>query len=584
MPSEAWQMYSCNAPIVSAIIIHVRPITGSGTTAISLLASRQGDPGSIPGRVAPDFRMWKSCRTMPLVGGSSRGSPVSPALSFRRCSILASITLIGSQDLDVKSRPNLFTHSITGSAKLMSSGILLFLVAEHLLSLKTWSDEVAVNGWCYISNEVRSSHFFKDCTSVYYVETDYCAVLPNTLGRGDCVRCNTHLPRFEPLRFLMWHKSNATPQRQINGAWQPPAEEYARCIQVDLKQAVCLLGAPLSPNHRLETRHTDVAGCTQPVSGSIADAPTERNRNSFPAHVAHCGCNGFCECYGFVGIVGIPSAQRNMAANCGTPTRSGRGVATHPHTHTHTHTSIPWLRGTGNTHTHPGQNTSRGERKGKLVQSLSAQYFNLLPSQKAMTKTSTALEESIQPMERWGKKKKIHIHTYPSPFWWARETGLVTPAWHACWQHCRASRHAAEQPGPLNSGAEKSASLDGPGGGKCVVICDVIPRRRGGETPWRTPPPFQPALQTPSGNEGEKMRPPTSLAGSRDSRHPTNPLYILSATGALDETTSAASLHKCTLVSWSVVQTAFDNQRGLCRSASKVKKRESDTGDTNTHA
>ncbi|KAJ8894977.1 hypothetical protein PR048_000285 [Dryococelus australis] len=31
----------------------------------------------------PDFRMWESCRTMPLVGGFSRGSLVSPALSFR---------------------------------------------------------------------------------------------------------------------------------------------------------------------------------------------------------------------------------------------------------------------------------------------------------------------------------------------------------------------------------------------------------------------------------------------------------------------------------------------------------------------
>ncbi|KAJ8880932.1 hypothetical protein PR048_017405 [Dryococelus australis] len=38
-----------------------------------------------------------------------RGSPVSPALSFRRCSTFTSITLIGSQDLDVKRRPNSFT-------------------------------------------------------------------------------------------------------------------------------------------------------------------------------------------------------------------------------------------------------------------------------------------------------------------------------------------------------------------------------------------------------------------------------------------------------------------------------------------
>ncbi|KAJ8896911.1 hypothetical protein PR048_002257 [Dryococelus australis] len=33
------------------------------------------------------FRMWESCRTMPLVGGFSRGSPVSPSFSFRRRSM-----------------------------------------------------------------------------------------------------------------------------------------------------------------------------------------------------------------------------------------------------------------------------------------------------------------------------------------------------------------------------------------------------------------------------------------------------------------------------------------------------------------
>ncbi|KAJ8865663.1 hypothetical protein PR048_033183 [Dryococelus australis] len=62
---------------------------------------------------SPDFRKWESCRMMPLIGGGgggSRGSTVSPAFSFRRCSMLTSMTLIGSQDLDVKSRPNLFTH------------------------------------------------------------------------------------------------------------------------------------------------------------------------------------------------------------------------------------------------------------------------------------------------------------------------------------------------------------------------------------------------------------------------------------------------------------------------------------------
>ncbi|KAJ8865916.1 hypothetical protein PR048_033439 [Dryococelus australis] len=43
-------------------------------STVSLLASHQGYPGSIPDRVTPDFRMWEeSCRTMPLVGGFFSG-------------------------------------------------------------------------------------------------------------------------------------------------------------------------------------------------------------------------------------------------------------------------------------------------------------------------------------------------------------------------------------------------------------------------------------------------------------------------------------------------------------------------------
>ncbi|KAJ8891919.1 hypothetical protein PR048_004478 [Dryococelus australis] len=48
---------------------------------------------------------------MPLVPGFSRGSPVSPAPSFRRRSMFTSTNLIASGDLDVKSHPNLFAHS-----------------------------------------------------------------------------------------------------------------------------------------------------------------------------------------------------------------------------------------------------------------------------------------------------------------------------------------------------------------------------------------------------------------------------------------------------------------------------------------
>ncbi|KAJ8872122.1 hypothetical protein PR048_025724 [Dryococelus australis] len=58
----------------------------------------------------PDLHMLESCRTIPLVGGSSRGSPASPALSFRRCTVLTSITVIGSQDLAFNGRLNLFNR------------------------------------------------------------------------------------------------------------------------------------------------------------------------------------------------------------------------------------------------------------------------------------------------------------------------------------------------------------------------------------------------------------------------------------------------------------------------------------------
>ncbi|KAJ8874860.1 hypothetical protein PR048_022750 [Dryococelus australis] len=65
-----------------------------------LLASHQGNPGSIPGQVHSDFGKWESCRTTPLVGRCSRGSPVSLALAFRRRSILTSLD--PHLDLDVK--------------------------------------------------------------------------------------------------------------------------------------------------------------------------------------------------------------------------------------------------------------------------------------------------------------------------------------------------------------------------------------------------------------------------------------------------------------------------------------------------
>ncbi|KAJ8875246.1 hypothetical protein PR048_023141 [Dryococelus australis] len=91
--------------------------------AVSLLASHQGDPGSIPGRVTPDFCMWESCRTMPLVGG----------FSFRRCSILTSIALIGSRDFEVHGGNT--ARLACRSDKALEAHVRVARIAPRLLNL-----------------------------------------------------------------------------------------------------------------------------------------------------------------------------------------------------------------------------------------------------------------------------------------------------------------------------------------------------------------------------------------------------------------------------------------------------------------
>ncbi|KAJ8879646.1 hypothetical protein PR048_020254 [Dryococelus australis] len=87
--------------------------SGSNNNLFKLLAYHLGETGSIPGGVAPDFRTRESCRTMPLVGGFSRGSPVTPPFHSGASPYSPHFLFIGSQNLDVKCRPNRFTHSLS---------------------------------------------------------------------------------------------------------------------------------------------------------------------------------------------------------------------------------------------------------------------------------------------------------------------------------------------------------------------------------------------------------------------------------------------------------------------------------------
>ncbi|KAJ8897649.1 hypothetical protein PR048_002998, partial [Dryococelus australis] len=86
---------------LSADFLHIIIIgysRGRGGVVVRLLASHLGEQGSITSGVVPGFL----CVVIVLDGSAGRrfswGSPVFPVLAFRRCSILTSIALIGSQD------------------------------------------------------------------------------------------------------------------------------------------------------------------------------------------------------------------------------------------------------------------------------------------------------------------------------------------------------------------------------------------------------------------------------------------------------------------------------------------------------
>ncbi|KAJ8877406.1 hypothetical protein PR048_021860 [Dryococelus australis] len=113
---DSQEMFPCKFAISSepckAGLINCDPIAKYSDTERPWLAGRLSTlPGRVTGfsqvGIVPDDAVGRRV--------FFRGSAVSPTLSFRRRSILTSITLIGSQDLTVKSRLNLFT-SLAGAS------------------------------------------------------------------------------------------------------------------------------------------------------------------------------------------------------------------------------------------------------------------------------------------------------------------------------------------------------------------------------------------------------------------------------------------------------------------------------------
>ncbi|KAJ8890373.1 hypothetical protein PR048_009881 [Dryococelus australis] len=90
------------------------PAWGCGGAVVGTLSSHLGESNSISGRVAPRFSH---------VAGFLRDFPFPPHLHFGAAPYSPSFTLIGCQDLDVKSRPRLFYRSLK-HASLLSSRLV----------------------------------------------------------------------------------------------------------------------------------------------------------------------------------------------------------------------------------------------------------------------------------------------------------------------------------------------------------------------------------------------------------------------------------------------------------------------------
>ncbi|KAJ8875884.1 hypothetical protein PR048_023791 [Dryococelus australis] len=134
----------------------IRKHKGTGAPVTERLAcspSTKANRVQSPAGSLPHFHKWESCRTMPLVGGFSRGPPVSPAPSFRHCSI----TNIASPSLALKisilkAPPNLLTH--VRKHPLMHHYVFALISTRLLpLGLTKGNNEVLL---CE-SNEQRSS-------------------------------------------------------------------------------------------------------------------------------------------------------------------------------------------------------------------------------------------------------------------------------------------------------------------------------------------------------------------------------------------------------------------------------------------
>ncbi|KAJ8889291.1 hypothetical protein PR048_008789 [Dryococelus australis] len=131
---------------LSTLIIWRNRITYCKRGRVDLAARLARSPSTKAKRVqspagSPDFRKWESCRTMLLVGGFSRGSPVSPAPSFLRRSILQSPSSTLKTSLLRAAQLHFCTSNILAFVLLLSLDYYWFDMPWAVLNLSETSND-----------------------------------------------------------------------------------------------------------------------------------------------------------------------------------------------------------------------------------------------------------------------------------------------------------------------------------------------------------------------------------------------------------------------------------------------------------
>ncbi|KAJ8866856.1 hypothetical protein PR048_032717 [Dryococelus australis] len=230
------------------------------------------------------------------------GIPLFPRLPFRRCSVLTSISLTVSQDLDVKSRPNLFTHSLhtTNYENVHENGQQM---AESSIepSMQTYVQgifyhELAKFPGLYIKTPPRGLRVNNEKTTAMQSRLERVPGAARNQGAGDV------LSRVQTIadNWLRPYGRNGAAVRCL----------YARLFCGSRYRAISAQGVALL---RRKTGPRDVMSGAQPTAGGVVVSASNSRLKSGIERARSCTSSVIVSC--FAGVEGIKN--RHTRADVG---------------------------------------------------------------------------------------------------------------------------------------------------------------------------------------------------------------------------------------------------------------------------